>query len=42
MTSYSYHEIVWGAKFQNIYIESERNVTAVDMNMFHAIEKVKV
>ncbi len=41
-TSYSYHEIVWGAKFQNIYIESESNVTAVDMNMFHAIEKVEL
>ncbi|HUX61059.1 MAG TPA: ion channel [Ignavibacteriaceae bacterium] len=39
-TSYLYHEIVWGAKFQNIYVESELNVTAVDMNKFHGIDKV--
>ncbi len=39
-TSYLYHEIVWGAKFQNIYVESELNVTAVDMSKFHGIDKV--
>ncbi len=41
-TSYTYHEIIWGAKFRNLYVESERNVTAIDMNKFHGVEAVEL
>jgi len=41
-TSYTFHEIIWGAKFQNLYVESKGNVTAIDMNKFHGVEVVKL
>jgi inward rectifier potassium channel len=41
-SSYSIDEIIWGAKFKNIYIESPKGITAVDMRMFHEIENVQL
>jgi len=41
-SSYSLNEIIWGAKFMNIYIESPKGITAVDMRMFHETERVEL
>jgi len=37
-SSYAVNEIIWGAKFKNIYIESKNGTTAVDMSLFHEVE----
>jgi inward rectifier potassium channel len=34
-SSYSIDELIWGAKFKNIYVESSKGITAVDMRLFN-------
>ena len=38
--SYKFHEVVWGARFKNIFIESEKEITTIDLEKFHDIERV--
>ncbi len=40
-TSYTIEELIWNAQFSNIYNESEKGTTTVDMNKFNEIEKVQ-
>ena len=37
--SYKYHEVVWGARFSNIFVESEKEITTIDLGKFNDIEK---
>ncbi|MCL5027565.1 MAG: ion channel [Bacteroidetes bacterium] len=41
-TSYTIEEITWNARFSNIYNESEKGITIVEMSKFNEIEKVQV
>lgn len=41
-SSYSLNEMMWGAKFKNIYVESAKGITAVDMRMFHETESAEL
>jgi inward rectifier potassium channel len=40
-SSYSIDEIIWGARFKNIYIQSPKGITTVDMGMFHETENIE-
>ena len=40
-SSYRAEELIWGAKFGNMYVQNEHGqITGVDMERFHAIERV--
>ena len=39
-SSYKFNEVVWGAKFQSIYSEDSQEITMIDFEKFHDIEKV--
>ncbi len=41
-SSYTADEIIFGARFGNIYSESSQGITAVDMSRFNEIEKVSL
>ena len=41
-SSYTIDELVWGAKFKNIYIDSQNGITAVDMRIFNEIESIQL
>ncbi len=40
-TSYTLEEIIWNARFSNIYNESEKGITIVEMSKFNETEKVQ-
>ena len=42
-TSYTYKEVVWGAKFRPMYHESEDgNTTILELNKLHEFDEIKV
>ena len=41
-SSYTIDELIWGARFKNIYVESAKGITAVDMSKFHETEDVQL
>lgn len=41
-SSYTIDELVWGAKFKNIYIDLQNGITAVDMRIFNEIESIQL
>ncbi len=41
-TSYKFDEIVWGAKFKNIFVEPKNEITAIDLGKIHDFEETKL
>jgi inward rectifier potassium channel len=41
-SSYTIDELIWGARFKNMYIESAKGITAVDMGLFHETDNVQL
>jgi inward rectifier potassium channel len=39
-SSYKYHEIVWGAKFVDMFQPSDDDMVSIDLRRIHAIEKI--
>ena len=40
-SSYRYDEIVWGAKFRDIFKHSDKNVIQVDLHRIHEVERLE-
>ena len=38
--SYKFHEVVWGATFKSVFVESEKETTTIDLAKFHDIERI--
>ena len=39
-SSYKFHEIAWNAKFANIFVDSEKGITVIDIGKIHQIEDI--
>jgi inward rectifier potassium channel len=40
-SSYKFDEIVWGASFRSVYLDSSSGVSTIDMRIIHEIDKLK-
>jgi inward rectifier potassium channel len=38
-SSYKYNEVIWGASFKSVYLDSPVGVSTIDMRIIHEIEK---
>ena len=41
-SSYKYNEVVWGASFKSVFLESPTGISTIDMRIIHEIEKAKI
>jgi inward rectifier potassium channel len=40
-SSYKYDEIIWGAAFKSVFVDSKSGVSTIDMRIIHEIDKLK-
>jgi inward rectifier potassium channel len=41
-SSYKYNEVIWGASFKSVYLDSPVGVSTIDMRIIHEIEKTEI
>ncbi len=41
-SSYKFHEIIWGATFKSVYLDSTSGISTIDMRIIHEIEKAGI
>ena len=41
-SSYKFSEVIWGAKFKSVYVDSSTGISTVDMELIHSIEKAEI